>query len=241
MPSGILLPERPDRMEGDRAIDPKTVRIPLESGRDLLADLTILDTPRALVVFAHGSGSGRRSPRNRVVATRLQRVRCATLLLDLLTPEEAEEDERTAAFRFDVALLGDRVQVALSWAARQAALARLPVGLYGASTGGAAAMIAASDHHSTVRALVLRGARTDLAAASAARIKAPTLLVVGERDPDILAMNRTTLLHLRCEARLVVVPGASHLFEGPGSLDQVAELARAWFVDYLRRPYAGSD
>ena len=184
-------------------------------------------------MFAHGSGSGRRSPRNRFVSQVLVGDRIATLLLDLLTPAEAEEDAVTGRFRFDIPRLAERLSSAIDWAEQEPRVQRLPLGIYGASTGGAAALIAAASRPHQVRALVLRGARSDLADRFAERVTAPTLFVVGERDPVIRDANRATARRIRGPTRLVVVPRASHLFEEEGALDVVAENGRRWFGVHL--------
>jgi pimeloyl-ACP methyl ester carboxylesterase len=183
-----------------------------------------------LVVFAHGSGSGRLSPRNRAVADLLRQERFATLLFDLLTAEEADDRAKV----FDVDLLAERVLLALAWAHGQPALANLPLGLFGASTGAAAALVAAARAPHRVAAVVSRGGRPDLAGVALERVEAPTLLIVGSLDEEVLALNRQAQRHLvRCESRLELVRGATHLFEEAGALEAVARLARAWFKHHL--------
>jgi putative phosphoribosyl transferase len=192
------------------------------------------------VVFAHGTGSGRFSPRNRAVARTLNAASLATLLIDLLTAEEEEADLRTAELRFDVGLLGERVVVATDWLALDASvgdlppsLGRLPVGCFGASTGAAAALIAAARRPHRVAAVVSRGGRPDLAGDVLTRVTAPTLLIVGGRDTEVLRLNRLAQQRLGGESRLEIVPGAGHRFEERGALDRVAALARDWFVAHL--------
>ena len=209
------------------------VRIPAAGGAILHADLTIPVGARGIVVFAHGSGSSRFSQRNRWVASELQWGRLATLLIDLLTDEEASRDQATGEFRFDIQLLASRVVNAVDWAAREAATGSLPIGLFGASTGAAAALFAAVRRPGRVLAVVSRGGRPDLAESALTLVDAPTLLIVGENDPDVLALNHKALSHLKCERRLEVVPGASHLFEEPGALEAVAALTREWFITHL--------
>jgi putative phosphoribosyl transferase len=202
--------------------------------------LVVPPRARGIVVFAHGTGSGRFSPRNRAVARTLNKASLATLLIDLLTAEEEEADLRTAELRFDVGLLGERVVAAIDWLALDASvgdlppsLGRLPVGCFGASTGAAAALIAAARRPARVAAVVSRGGRPDLAGDVLARVTAPTLLIVGGRDTEVLRLNRVAQQRLGGESRLEIVPGAGHLFEEPGALDRVAELARDWFVAHL--------
>lgn len=221
-------------MTGYEERSQREVWIPIGSDR-LIGDLAIPDDPRGVVVFAHGSGSGRQSPRNRFVGLALERAGIATLLLDLLTPSEAEEDEVTRRFRFDIPLLADRLVASIDWGEEEGRLRRLPLGLYGASTGGAAALIAAASRTEPVRALVLRGARSDLADDYAARVTAPTLFVVGERDPAILEANRATARRLRGAHQLAVIPGATHLFEEAGALEAVTEKTVSWFREHLIR------
>jgi putative phosphoribosyl transferase len=199
----------------------------------LNGDLAIPPDARGLVVFAHGSGSGRHSPRNRAVAQELFDARLATLLLDLLTGDEEQTDEVTAEFRFDIPLLADRVVIAIDWAAAHAPTAVLPLGLFGASTGAAAALVAAAKRPTRVRAVVSRGGRPDLADAALEIVTAPTLLIVGGRDEVVLRVNRQALSRLGGPKQLQVVPGATHLFEEPGTLDQVARLATDWFGEHL--------
>ena len=197
------------------------------------ADLTIPAGVRGIVVFAHGSGSSRKSRRNRWVASELNWGRLATLLVDLLTPEEAALDAQTGEFRFDIQLLAGRVVHAIDWVAREPAIRMLPVGLFGASTGAAAALFAAARRPDRVKAIVSRGGRVDLAESVASLVKVPTLLIVGENDRDVLRLNRHVLSLLRGARRLEIIPGASHLFEEPGELEAVAACARAWLVEHL--------
>lgn len=203
---------------------------------ELDGDLCIPDEASGLVLFAHGSGSSRHSPRNRFVAGQLQEAGIATLLMDLLTSEEEEEDAYSGEFRFDIDLLARRLVDATFWVAEQEATATLRVGYFGASTGAAAALIAAASLPDHVAAVVSRGGRPDLAARALARVKAPTLLIVGGDDPLVLELNRQAYAQLRCEKRLEVVEGASHLFEEPGTLEMVAELARDFFLEKLAEP-----
>jgi dienelactone hydrolase len=188
------------------------------------------------VLFAHGSGSSRHSPRNRHVAAVLEEARLATLLFDLLTAPEEAVDARTARLRFDVALLAERLVGAIDWAGARPETRALRVGLFGASTGAGAALAAAAARPERVHAVVSRGGRPDLAGPALPLVRAPTLLVVGEEDRPVIALNRAALAELRCEGELVLVPGATHLFEEPGALDGVALLARAWFQRYLAPP-----
>jgi dienelactone hydrolase len=181
-----------------------------------------------IVLFAHGSGSSRLSPRNTFVAEALQGAGLATLLFDLLTEEEAADRANV----FDIALLAERVDLAASWVRESAAGRSLPLGLFGASTGAAAALVAAP-RRNDVRAIVSRGGRPDLAGDALEHVNAATLLIVGGNDPEVLALNRAAYRRLHCERRLDVVPGATHLFEEPGTLEVVVALARDWFLKYL--------
>jgi len=189
--------------------------------------------PIGVVVFAHGSGSGRFSSRNRYVADELRNGGLATLLMDLLTPDEESIDQLTRQYRFDIPRLADRLVGAIGWLAEQRMTKALPVGLFGASTGGGAALIAASREAWRVRAVVSRGGRPDLAAEALRVVGAPTLLIVGSRDEQVIALNRQAMAEMSALVRLEIVPGATHLFEEPGTLEQVARLARDWFVKYL--------
>jgi pimeloyl-ACP methyl ester carboxylesterase len=206
------------------------VRIPLPDGRFLDANL---DGPESgpLVVFAHGSGSSRHSPRNQHVADILNNRGLRTLLLDLLTPEEEQRDLVTAQHRFDIPLLGERVGRALDWAVDE--LKPTAVGVFGASTGAAAALVAAATHPVAVGAVVSRGGRPDLASDSLSDVEAPTLLIVGGRDTTVLDLNREALRRLGSGHELDIVEGATHLFEEPGALDEVAQLAAGWFTRHL--------
>ena len=185
-----------------------------------------------MVLFAHGSGSSRHSPRNRRVAEDLQRAGLGTLLLDLLTADEEEVDRRSRELRFDIGLLARRLVGAIDWLAARFG-GELRVGLFGASTGAAAALVAAAERPSPVAAVVCRGGRPDLAGPALKGVMAPTLLIVGGADPQVLALNRQAAGRLTAEHRLEVVPGAGHLFEEPGALEEVARQAAAWFVTYL--------
>ncbi len=200
----------------------------------LLGDLVIPGEASGIVVFAHGSGSSRHSPRNRYVAGVLQAAGLATLLMDLLTAEERAVDQVTRAIRFDIDLLSERLTGAIDWLSRREETLALPVGLFGASTGAAAALRAAAERPERVRAVVSRGGRPDLAGAALPRVLAPTLLIVGEADPQVIPLNGSAQAHMHAETRLVLVPGASHLFEEPGTLEIAALLARDWFVAHLR-------
>ncbi len=209
------------------------VSITLPEG-SLDGSVLLPDGAVGLVLFAHGSGSGRFSPRNRFVAEQLAGVGIGVLLFDLLTREEQSEDNRTAALRFDIDLLTARLIGGIDWASAQDDLHPLPMGLFGASTGAAAALVAAAARPGEVRALVSRGGRPDLAGDALGRVMAPTLLIVGGLDEPVISLNREAAAWLKCEYLLEIVPGAGHLFEQPGTLEQVARLARDWFLRYLR-------
>ncbi|HMJ32362.1 MAG TPA: dienelactone hydrolase family protein [Baekduia sp.] len=202
-------------------------------GVPLAGDLGVPPAARGVVVFAHGSGSGRFSPRNRAVARVLDEAGLATLLLDLLTAEEEAVDLRTRHLRFDVALLGRRVIASIDWLAADPATGDLDVGCFGASTGAAAALVAAADRPDRVTAVVSRGGRPDLAGDALRRVTAPTLLIVGGHDHEVLRLNQRALAALAGPARLEIVPGATHLFEQPGALERVAVLARDWYLQHL--------
>jgi len=215
-----------------------TVRV--AAGRVTLeGNLNVPAGARGLVLFAHGSGSSRHSPRNRYVAGVLQEAGLGTLLVDLLTPDEEAVDVRTANLRFDIGLLAERLVGATDWLAENPDTQGLKVGYFGASTGGGAALVAAADRPDRVGAVVSRGGRPDLAGPSLVLVRAPTLLIVGGRDIPVIAMNREALMQLRCEKRLEIVPGATHLFEEPGALEEVARLAERWFRQHLM-PDAGA-
>lgn len=201
---------------------------------ELGAALTVPARAVGVVVFAHGSGSTRRSPRNQHVAYRLQEAGLATLLVDLLTPEEILADEHTGAFRFNIPYLARRLKGITAWAHRHPELQGLPLGLFGASTGGAAALVAAADLGAEVSVVVSRGGRPDLAEHALPLVKAPTLLIVGAKDHPVLGLNAWALERLTCKKRLETIPGAGHLFEEPGTLGLVADLAADWFVRHLR-------
>jgi len=186
-------------------------------------------SPLGMVVFAHGSGSGRCSPRNNFVARYLQHGRVATLLIDLLTPDEAEDRRKV----FDIDLLADRVLVAKAWLEQDAGTKGLGIGYFGASTGAGAALQAAARDPSSIQAVVSRGGRPDLAEAYLPSVTAPTMLIIGGDDEPVIEMNRAAYRLLSCPKRLVIVPGASHLFEEPGTLEQVAEHALAWFQQHV--------
>jgi dienelactone hydrolase len=199
----------------------------------LQATFTHPDGARGVVAFAHGSGSGRHSPRNRSVAAVLNDAGFGTALADLLTEEEERVDLHTGQLRFDIDLLATRVTAVVDWLGTRDDTAPLPAGLFGASTGAAAALVAAAARPEVVRAVVSRGGRPDLAGNALPRVTAPTLLIVGGRDEVVLEVNREAYERLPSEKRLEVVPGATHLFEEPGALERVAELATQWFSSHL--------
>jgi putative phosphoribosyl transferase len=211
---------------------PLPVRLNL-AGEVLNGDLTIPLNASGLVIFAHGSGSSRHSARNRSVAEVLHHGGLATLLLDLLTEDEERVDAVTAEFRFDISLLADRLVGAIDWSEAHPDLASLRIGLFGASTGAAAALIAAARRTGAVRAVVARGGRPDLAGQSLAAVVAPTLLIVGGNDEVVVEINQEVFEHLQEPKALKIVPGATHLFEEAGALERVAQLAAEWFEAYL--------
>jgi len=213
--------------------DARAVRIP--SGQAMLdGELTVPPGAGGVVLFAHGSGSSRHSPRNQYVARVIREAGIGTLLFDLLTPEEEAVDLRTAHLRFDIGLLARRLVDATRWIADQPETRRLRVGYFGASTGAAAALVAAAEPGSNVGAIVSRGGRPDLAGNALPRVQAPTLLIVGGRDYTVIRLNEEAYRQLRCVKQLEIVPGATHLFEEPGALEEVARLATGWFRKYLR-------
>jgi putative phosphoribosyl transferase len=213
-------------------VTPRPVRLEV-ADVSLSGDLSLPADARGLVLFAHGSGSSRRSPRNRAVAEVLQHRRLGTLLLDLLTEREELLDTTTAQFRFDIPLLADRLVAAIDWAQAHPPTSSLPVGLFGASTGAAAALIAAAKRPTVVNAVVSRGGRPDLAEDSLGAVRAPTLLIVGGRDDVVIELNRQAFARLKSPKQLQIVPNATHLFEEPGALEAVSRLARDWFIQHL--------
>jgi dienelactone hydrolase len=212
----------------------RPVSIPAE-GVTLQGDLTVPAGARGIIIFAHGSGSSRLSPRNRMVARHLQEAGFGTLLFDLLTAREESVDNVTRALRFDIEFLTGRLAAATEWLGSQAIAHDLPFGYFGASTGAAAALMAAARHPGTIGAVVSRGGRPDLAGVLLRSVASPTLLIVGGADDAVLALNRTALGQLACRQKeLAIVPGATHLFEEPGTLERVSELAGQWFARHLR-------
>ncbi len=226
---------RPARWKGDE----RTLRV-TAGPVTLEGNLSLPEEARGVVLFAHGSGSSRLSPRNRHVARLLNEGKLATLLIDLLTRDEEAIDLRTGHLRFDIGLLAERLVGATDWLVRHPDTRQLRVGYFGASTGAAAALVAAAERPEVVAAIVSRGGRPDLAGPALARVEAPTLLIVGGNDIPVIELNRQALAQLRCEKRLVIVPGATHLFEEPGTLDEVARLAREWFERHLAPAAAGA-
>lgn len=208
----------------------------------LEGNLDIPESARGVVLFAHGSGSGRHSPRNRYVAEELQQAGLGTLLIDLLTSEEEEIDLRTRHLRFDLEMLAERLVGGTDWLAQNPDTQSLRVGYFGASTGAGAALVAAAERPNVVGAVVSRGGRPDLAREDLPRVVAPTLLIVGGEDHPVIGMNREAMAQLRVEKELKIVPGATHLFEEPGALEDVARLAAGWFSRYLNfAPEAGME
>jgi dienelactone hydrolase len=221
-------------MTGAFASETDDIAVSIPVGRkEVNGNLNIPSGATGIVMFAHGSGSSRHSPRNRYVADVLREGKLATLLLDLLTEEEEAVDMRTRDLRFDIGLLADRLVVASDWLAVDERTRAMRIGLFGASTGAGAALVAAARQPGRIHAVVSRGGRPDLARDSLARVTAPTLLIVGGDDEAVIELNRKALRELRTEKDLRIVPGASHLFEEPGTLEQVARLARAWFERHL--------
>jgi putative phosphoribosyl transferase len=210
------------------------VQIP--AGRAVLSgNLPIPENAVALVLFAHGSGSSRHSPRNQFVARTLSRAGLGTLLFDLLTPEEETLDIYTREHRFNISLLAERLVHATKWAEQQEETRDLRIGYFGSSTGGAAALVAAADLPQDVGAVVSRGGRPDLAGDALPKVQAPTLLIVGGNDDVVIDLNEMAREQMRCEAKLEIIAGATHLFEEPGALEQVAKLASDWFLLHLTR------
>ena len=211
------------------------VKVPIDS-IELAADVAVPVRSKGLVVFAHGSGSSRRSPRNRHVAEVLNAGSIGTVLIDLLTEQEEAVDLRTAELRFNIQLLGQRLVAITDWIVRQTHLNKLGLGYFGASTGAAAALVAAAERPAAVRAVVSRGGRPDLAGEALGGVVAPVLFIVGGEDLVVLGLNRSAIekLPARTEHKLEIIDGATHLFEEPGTLDQVAALARNWFQKYLK-------
>jgi putative phosphoribosyl transferase len=209
--------------------------VEVQAGRvTLQGNLTVPDGPSGVVLFAHGSGSSRHSPRNRFVAQSLNEAGLATLLLDLLTADEEAIDAYSGHYRFDIDLLAQRLAGAVDWLSQDTETADLPLGCFGASTGAAAALIAAAERPNRVGAVVSRGGRPDLAGPALGRVQAPTLLIVGGNDVAVIGLNRQAHDQLRTPRKeLIVVPGATHLFEEPGALEEVARLASDWFTRYL--------
>jgi dienelactone hydrolase len=206
----------------------------------LTGDLTVPPGATGLVLFAHGSGSSRHSPRNHYVARTLEQRGFGTLLIDLLTPEEEEIDLATGHLRFAIPLLAGRLVEMVDWLHTRAATKSLPIGLFGASTGGGAAIVAAADRPREVAAVVSRGGRPDLAGEALGRITVPTLLIVGGLDTPVIRMNQDAMARMHGHAAIEIVPGATHLFEEPGTLERVARLARDWFERHLRTAKLGA-
>lgn len=203
-------------------------------GQSLPGDLGLPPDAQGIVLFAHGSGSSRHSPRNQYVAQILERHHLATLLIDLLTSEEEVIDDRTAEYRFDIPMLAGRLVTIVDWLRRHKDTASLPIGLFGASTGGGAALIAPAERPRAIAAVVSRGGRPDLADAALPKVTTPTLLIVGGFDTPVIEMNRDAMKQMHGEVKLEIVPGATHLFEEPGTLERVAELASNWFAQHLQ-------
>jgi pimeloyl-ACP methyl ester carboxylesterase len=226
---GVHDPEAP--MSGQDG-EVRSVRV--AAGRVVLeGDLNLPDGARAVVLFAHGSGSSRHSSRNRYVAKLLNEGALATLLIDLLTLDEDAVDRLTRRLRFDIPLLAERLVGATDWLTQYPSTQNLPIGYFGASTGAGAALVAAAERPEVVDAVVSRGGRPDLSGPALSLVRAPTLLIAGENDPEVIELNRAALAQLRCEKQLVIVPGATHLFEESGALENVARLARQWFERHL--------
>jgi putative phosphoribosyl transferase len=221
------------RKEGAMNVQEREVSVSVEDGVTLNGSLVMPDGAKAVVLFAHGSGSSRHSPRNRYVAGVLHRSGLATLLIDLLSVDEEEAERFTRHLRFDIELLAGRLVGVTHWLLRDPSTSRLAIGYFGSSTGAAAALVAAAREPDRIGAVVSRGGRPDLAGDALPRVRAPTLLIVGGADSDVIELNREALDLLETEKRLEIVPEATHLFEEPGTLERVAELASRWFVSHL--------
>jgi dienelactone hydrolase len=216
-----------------------TVNVPV-GGQSLTGDLTVPPNAAGLVLFAHGSGSSRHSARNHYVARTLEQRGLATLLIDLLTPEEEKVDQATAHLRFDIPMLAGRLVEIVDWLHERPETRALPIGLFGASTGGGAAIVAAAERPRTIVTVVSRGGRPDLAGPALERLTVPTLLIVGGSDTPVIRMNKDAMAHMHRHATIEIVPGATHLFEEPGTLERVAQLAGDWFEQHLRTVTAGA-
>jgi predicted alpha/beta-hydrolase family hydrolase len=212
----------------------REVRIPVGETH-LAGELNVPAGAAGIVLFVHGSGSSRHSPRNQFVARVIRASGIATLLFDLLTPAEEARDNITAALRFDIGLLAQRLMAATFWVGNQTDICRLPIGYFGASTGGGAALVAAAELKPNIAAVVSRGGRPDLAGQALKGVQSPTLLIVGERDDVVIGLNKEAFAQLRCEKELKIVPRATHLFEEPGALDHAARLAAAWFGRHFHK------
>jgi putative phosphoribosyl transferase len=211
-----------------------TTEVQISAGSSVLpGNLTIPESATALVLFAHGSGSSRHSPRNQFVSRTLNAAGLGTLLFDLLTPDEESIDMYTREHRFNIGLLAERLMHATTWAKRNDETRNLQIGYFGSSTGGAAALVAAAENPQEVGAVVSRGGRPDLAGDALPKVQAPTLLIVGGNDDIVIELNEMARDRMRCEVKLEIVPGATHLFEEPGALEKVAQLATDWFVSHL--------
>lgn len=208
------------------------ITIPID-GSVIRGNLTILEKTKGIVIFAHGSGSSRFSPRNRLVADLLQAAGFSTLLFDLLTQEEDQIDTETREFRFNIPLLADRLVLVTKWVSYNKETLSLPIGYFGASTGAAAALIAAAQLPKMVSAVVSRGGRPDLAQQYLVKVQAPTLLIVGANDHDVIILNQQAYNQLTCTKKMILIPGATHLFEEPGTLQEMAKAAIAWFEIYV--------
>jgi dienelactone hydrolase len=226
-----MIPGRKSQADGTDS------EVSIEAGKVVLEGILGLpEKTRAVVLFAHGSGSSRHSPRNQYVARVLRSAGIGTLLFDLLTREEEAEDEATGELRFDIRFLANRLKDATNWLTRRPDMKDVRRGYFGASTGAAAALVAAAELRFMVEAVVSRGGRPDLAGKALPAVAAPTLLIVGGNDEPVIGMNQDALAELQCEKKLVIVPGATHLFEEPGALEEVARLAAEWFSQHLARP-----
>ena len=223
-----MIPGRKSQTDGTNA------EVSIEAGKVVLEGILGLpESASAVVLFAHGSGSSRYSPRNQYVARMLRSAGIGTLLFDLLTREEEAEDEATGELRFDIRFLANRLRDATNWLIRRPDMKNVRLGYFGASTGAAAALLAASELRFMIEAVVSRGGRPDLAGKALPAVAAPTLLIVGGNDEPVIGMNQDALAELQCEKKLVIVPGATHLFEEPGALEEVARLAAEWFSQHL--------